>query len=736
LGWSGALVALAACLPFARSFLAGGSLYFRDLSLQFFPLRRFALDGLRAGELRYWNPYVHEGVPLSLPPVSYPLDLLQLLMPDERGLSLTLALHVPLAALGMMALARDLALSRTGAAAAGLVYALGGFCLSTLNLYVYVQAVAWAPFVILALRRAAACGGRHIAGAALATAVALSTTGLEVVAQTLAIGLALSPWYTSRPAALRLLGGLGLGFGLSAPTLFAMSGLVADSARGAGFEPEVVLAHSLHPLTLVQIVVAGLYGDPANITGRWWGINFFPRGFPYFLSLYLGACALAVAAVGSLAAHAPRRRLLALALGAGAVCLGDSIPGARAAVEALPPLQTLRYPSKAFFTIHLAAALFTGFGFDALLARAAAWRLLAGLALAGGVLLAAAPLLPALLPGPTRVFLAGFCPPEYPWPLRFGVARFVTADASMGGLFALAAGFLALGVLRGRVRTQLAAPALAGLIGGDLLRAGAGLNPTVTPSFFELSREMATEAARIRDSGGRVFTCDPAAAPAYQRARLARGVHHEAFTFATFMEALVPNFNVPFRVKTALSLDLTMLVPTDRVSTPEEARCGNLAALRGRLRAAGVAHLISLEPLEHEELRLRSVVRPQRITPLELRVYEWRDPLPLRQIAAGAGGRVSVVAESASRLRLSVEADEDALVLMRDAYADGWSARVNGARATVLRADGRHRAVAVPAGRSEVELRYRPPGVEQGLLAALLSTAALAAICVRARRRE
>ena len=37
-----------------------------------------------------------------------------------------------------------------------LVYALGGFALSTVNLYVYVQALAWAPAAILGLLRAAA----------------------------------------------------------------------------------------------------------------------------------------------------------------------------------------------------------------------------------------------------------------------------------------------------------------------------------------------------------------------------------------------------------------------------------------------------------------------------------------------------------------------------------------------------------------------------------------------------
>jgi len=46
-----AIVAAVAFLPFARGLLAGQAFFFRDLSLHFFPLRRFALEGLRAGEL-------------------------------------------------------------------------------------------------------------------------------------------------------------------------------------------------------------------------------------------------------------------------------------------------------------------------------------------------------------------------------------------------------------------------------------------------------------------------------------------------------------------------------------------------------------------------------------------------------------------------------------------------------------------------------------------------------------
>ena len=44
-----------------------------------------------------------------------------------------------------------------------MVYSLGGFCLSTVNLYIYLAAMAWAPLVVLGLVQAVRGEGRRIA---------------------------------------------------------------------------------------------------------------------------------------------------------------------------------------------------------------------------------------------------------------------------------------------------------------------------------------------------------------------------------------------------------------------------------------------------------------------------------------------------------------------------------------------------------------------------------------------
>jgi hypothetical protein len=75
--------------------------------------------------------------------------------------------------------------------------------------------------------------------------------------------------------------------------------------------------------------------------------------------------------------------------------------------------------------------------------------------------------------------------------------------------------------------------------------------------------------------------------------------------------------------------------------------------------------------------------------------------------------------------RLRVEAPRPGLVYSADSFFPGWTARVNGRPARILPANYAFRAVEVPAGRSEVELSYWPPGLTAGLLLTVLSTLVL-----------
>jgi hypothetical protein len=726
-----ALVALLALVPFLRGLASGAAFYFRDLSLYFLPVRRFALEGLAAGEVRLWNPYVHEGVPLSLPAVAYPLDLLQLLRPDEAGASAVLALHVPLAALLFFVLARSLTLGRVAAAGGALVYALGGFVLSSLNLYVHLQAAAWAPLLALALARVLEGGGRRAAaGAAAVLAVALSTTGVEIVAQAIVAGIAIGgPGRDGRSRGHAALA-LGLGAAIAAPVLLLVTGQVAGSARGHGFPTEVVLAHSVHPFTLVQTLVGGLYGNLSNLAGEWWGENFFPRGFPYVLSLYLGAGTLALAAVGARSRHPLVPRLLLLA-GLGLVVAMGRWAGLAGLVDALPALRLFRFPAKAFFTVHLAVALLASVGLSSLAGSAdrRPWRRLALASGALGVLLVLLPPLPRLLPAATAAFARAFFPPAFTADARAATLARVLADAATGGAVALGVAAVALLTLRASLAHARAAWMVAAFVAADLLRTGAGLNPMVTAAFFQPSPALEARLPTLRQ--GRVFTCSLDESPAYLAGRAARGADHEAWTFALLLETLTPAFNVPLRVPTALSPDLTMLVPGDRVFSPAEASCRDLDAILPRLREAAVHSVLSVDPLRHPDLVADGVLAPERVSPLVVRVYRLRDPRPRVEVLRH--GRVVEAAFGANAVSFAVEADRPGEVLLRDGWAPGWSARVDG-QPTALGTSGRHRSFTVAAGRHHVEMAYRPRGFSLALAASVLGLVAAAALA-RPRRR-
>jgi uncharacterized membrane protein YfhO len=95
-------------------------------------------------------------------------------------------------------------------------------------------------------------------------------------------------------------------------------------------------------------------------------------------------------------------------------------------------------------------------------------------------------------------------------------------------------------------------------------------------------------------------------------------------------------------------------------------------------------------------------------------------------------GRSRPTAARAGQERFDVETNASAYLVVRGSYARGWRARVDGVPAPVLRANGKHRAVAVPAGKHEVVMRYEPPGLWIGIGLTVLAALASAAAWVRA----
>src|SRR5262249_54672402 len=92
----------------------------------------------------------------------------------------------------------------------------------------------------------------------------------------------------------------------------------------------------------------------------------------------------------------------------------------------------------------------------------------------------------------------------------------------------------------------------------------------------------------------------------------------------------------------------------------------------------------------------------------------------------------------ADRLVLRVETRAPGLLVVADTWMPGWTATVDGQKAPVLRGNHAQRVIPIErAGQHEIELRYKAPGFQAGLIgtsASLLIWAALMATVALRRR--
>jgi hypothetical protein len=742
------LLAVASLLPNLRAAIPDRTYYFRDVTLTYVPLRAFFAREAAAGRWPFWNPYIHEGAPFLMP--FYPLELVQALWPGPAAVSWLLTLHFPIAALAMYALARDLGSGRLGAFASGALFAMGGLSLSSLNMHWFLQALALAPLVVLACRRAALRGGRWVLWAALALALAISTLAVEFVAQALALGvllgLAAAP---TRRGTLRSLAAVGLGLGLAALPIALAIGVLRGSVRGAGFAPGLALQNPFPLVGLVQLVVPNAFGSIAEPLRAWWGGRLFAQGAPYFMSLYLGPLALAAALSG--ARGLPRGLATALLAAAGLAfwyALGAA-GGLAPLVSAAMPW--FRYPSKALLTPYLVAAVLAGRGVEALHDEGP--RRLAWMLAAVGVAVAAVAVTTLLARAALEEWL------DISPAMSQAMEQTLLRDCGMA-LVAVALGLALLAALAWRVvPARGVAVAFVVLLLADLARGGRGFNPQTAPAFFALLPETAALRLSALD-GGRVFALDAEESPSLRSFIRTRRPGVDLWSFFATRQGLTPYSNVLDGIEAADGRDRLSFVTAPPLVPSGEQDPGHLAEVLPRLRRAAVTRVVSLDALSDPAL---SHVGEAPVGPpgLVVHVYALSGASPRASVACRvrravdrsealtmAAGEDEVVLEeeAAARcqrgsvrrhavapgeVRYDVEADAEGVLVARDSHAPGWMATVDGSPARVMRAFGRYQAVAVPGGSHEVVLRYRPPGLRGGLAATLLAALAAVALWLR-----
>jgi uncharacterized membrane protein YfhO len=118
-------------------------------------------------------------------------------------------------------------------------------------------------------------------------------------------------------------------------------------------------------------------------------------------------------------------------------------------------------------------------------------------------------------------------------------------------------------------------------------------------------------------------------------------------------------------------------------------------------------------------------------------VYRLDGARPLAELhATGAGGgTVTAFERRGDGIETVVDASGAGRLVVREACAAGWEARVDGRTTAVECVEGRHLGVAVAGGRRRVSLRYRPPRWLPGLAVSALSALVVAWLGRPFRRR-
>jgi hypothetical protein len=102
----------------------------------------------------------------------------------------------------------------------------------------------------------------------------------------------------------------------------------------------------------------------------------------------------------------------------------------------------------------------------------------------------------------------------------------------------------------------------------------------------------------------------------------------------------------------------------------------------------------------------------------------------------GGVAQIQVISENSTQTEIQIVTDHPGWLVQADVWYPGWSARVDGRKAPVLRADVLFRAVEVPAGTHKVLIQYQPLLFYLGIAGTLFTLAGLFIAFRIARRRR
>ena len=756
------------------------TLYLRDVLNTHLTMKAGQAVGLRAGQLRVTDPLRAGGQPLTGNPNAlpfYPDDLLYLVASPLWALNAHFWLHFLLAPWSFAWLGRRFRLGAPAALAGGGVYALSGFFLSQMSYYNLIAGAALVPALLAACLGALEERRWSPSVAGVVWALLLLAGDPLTAAAGLALAMVLVAVWPLRPKAGetgaprrgpalgRLALALALGTVVAAPQLVELWRILPASYRGFhGFTLAERTLGSWHPVQSLGWLVPFFFGrfDRLGLDG-FWGARWFTGALPYYVTLYPGLLALALAAAAGWRGGRGRR------LAWGAVALGLFVALGRfnpllAPLFALPGAAVLRFPVRAFLLVALGLALLAAIAFEegVLGAEAAVQgrlrRALLALAALLGVLLGLARL-------PHGGPLARLLPTARPGLAAVAAARWSTF-AAVGILVLMLAVLL---VALARRRPVLAATGLVALhVGSQLLLLQPALAMDRTFPYQEpppLLRVLPPGTRVAQSATGDLFGTSALLGARYPDDRafwLARRAAFEVYPFMGVRWGLRYELDL---APEGLDSYLGWLARDAVRQLPDRQR----VAL---LRTWAVEAILPARPLAADALPLVRLLARERSFGSDSYVYAIADPLaPVRWVggvmpaadpraaldallapgfdpttAAVLAGDAAPLPPRSGIARVLVAAPESftlttdepvpgVVVVDRD-WLPVWRARVDGRPATIEVANLHRLGVRVPAGSHRVELAVDHGPLDAALAAAGCALLALAVLALLPRRRS
>ncbi len=688
------------CLPW----LSGLRSIPYDAVQQFFPAVSFTAGRLRELQAPWWNPYLFGGYPQLADPQMMTFQptmvLPMLLAPTSlHWFGVVVMLHVLAGGFGALQLARHYRLQAPAQLLFTVVMMFGGVAASRLQHTPMIVSYCLLPWLWLGLSR---LRHRQQWQDVLLAGIAGGLCALQLTQLTYLIILGCAGYAV---AALLLAGrrrGLLAGqfavvgmlaAAISAPQWVSTLAYLGWTNRSQ-LTLEMAAAGALHWQSLATLVSGGVFSQGR---GHSWAFGDITTDY-----LYYGAIALALwLAWGAAVVRAqPQRARLALLLLVVAVifALGAATPLFPWLFGWLPGLDLFRRPSDALFLTVPAAAWLAAHALQAALDERRLQPHWPSLAVVAALLAQAAWL--ALQQGQPQALL---------W---------VSISVALGAA--------AVYMLR---RPVAATGWLIGLLVADLLL----FNIATGFNALKLSRQQISS---------------PRSGPAHAGYRLLAGARSDGIPerAAVFGIDLLTNGAAVYRLPLVNGynplLDATYRSMTGMPESPGgRLQDKPLTAWTADMQAPlydllGVRWVLAAAPFEGSRTLDRGVqvlerasVLPRVLNPRQVRRHD--GPLPPAQAfnatdfsttlwlsrradgggceaAAGGMAEVRVNDYDASRLTLQVRATAPAWVVINEVNAPGWEARVGDVPVPLLQANGLFRAVCVPAGTHQLELRYRP----------------------------